>query len=64
LSLTPLSGGDIGTARGALPIVLQIAATRRGYARSRHALVWCSSDGPQRAALLLESAGRQETPST
>jgi len=45
--------GDVGTASGPLFVALAAAAHQRGYARWRRALLFCSSDGPERAALLL-----------
>jgi 3-oxoacyl-[acyl-carrier-protein] synthase-1 len=48
------SWGDVGAAWGALGCVLAVQAWRRRYARGPLALVCGSSDGGQRAAVLLE----------
>ena len=46
--------GDVGAASGLLCALLAVASARRGYAKGRHALVWASSDGSERAAIVLE----------
>ncbi len=45
--------GDVGAAGGILFTTLATAAHQRNYARWRRALLFCSSDGPERAAMLL-----------
>ncbi|MBI4566220.1 MAG: hypothetical protein HY716_16160 [Planctomycetes bacterium] len=45
--------GDVGAASGPLFVTLADAASRKGYARGPHALLWASSEGGERAALLL-----------
>ena len=47
--------GDVGAASGPLFINLAVAAALRGYAPGRHTLVWTSSEGGERSALLLQS---------
>jgi 3-oxoacyl-[acyl-carrier-protein] synthase-1 len=47
--------GDIGAASGAVLTTLAIAAWRRNYARGNRALVWTSSDGHERSAVVLEA---------
>jgi 3-oxoacyl-[acyl-carrier-protein] synthase-1 len=46
--------GDIGAASGLVLVAIATAAWQRNYARGNRCLVWASSDGPQRAAVLLE----------
>ncbi len=51
---TPVQGcGDLGAATGAVNIVRCMQAWRRGYAKGPRALVWGSSEGGLRAAVLL-----------
>ncbi|HYO59312.1 beta-ketoacyl synthase N-terminal-like domain-containing protein [Archangium sp.] len=53
--------GDVGAASGALLSILALRAWARGYARGPTALVWASSEGGLRGAVLLrraESEGR------
>jgi 3-oxoacyl-[acyl-carrier-protein] synthase-1 len=45
--------GDIGAATPGLHIAQAVTAMKRGYAPAGEALVWSSSDGGQRAALLV-----------
>jgi len=52
--------GDIGAASGLLLASLPIAAALRGYTSARRALLWCSSDGPERAAALLATGTAME----
>lgn len=51
--------GDIGAASGMLFAALAIEANRRGYAKGPRALLWASSPGGYRSALLLHQSGRQ-----
>jgi 3-oxoacyl-[acyl-carrier-protein] synthase-1 len=48
--------GDVAAAGGALHVMLAAAAINKGYARGPHALVWASSEGGDRAAVLLSAA--------
>lgn len=50
--------GDTGAASGALCLAWAATSMRKGYARTRQALVWGASDGPLRAGVVL--SGRQE----
>jgi 3-oxoacyl-[acyl-carrier-protein] synthase I len=50
--------GDMGAAWGALGCVLAVRAWARGYARGPRALVWASSDGGLRGAVVLQEPGR------
>jgi 3-oxoacyl-[acyl-carrier-protein] synthase-1 len=45
--------GDIGAASGLLFINLAISAWQRGYAKGSNVLIWTSSEGGERSALLL-----------
>lgn len=47
--------GDIGAASGLVLVAIATAAWQRNYARGNRCLVWASSDGPERAAVLLEN---------
>lgn len=47
--------GDVGAASGTVLIILAIEAWARNYARGNRALLWTSSDGSERAAVLLEN---------
>lgn len=47
------SCGDVGAAAGALALVACVQAFRRGHARGPRALVWGSSDGGLRTAVVL-----------
>ena len=49
--------GDVGAASGALLTVLAVAGWQRGYARGPHALLWASSEGGLRAAVVVQRAG-------
>jgi 3-oxoacyl-[acyl-carrier-protein] synthase-1 len=46
--------GDTGAASGILDAAWAVTALRKGYARTDSALVWGGSDGPLRAAALLQ----------
>ena len=46
--------GDVGAASGPLFIVLAVTAAVKGWAKGKRYLIWCSSEGGQRAALMLE----------
>jgi 3-oxoacyl-[acyl-carrier-protein] synthase-1 len=46
--------GDVGAATGALNCILATRAWARGYAKGPRALVWCSSEGGLRSAVVLE----------
>jgi 3-oxoacyl-[acyl-carrier-protein] synthase-1 len=48
--------GDVAAAGGALHVMLAAAAINKGYARGPHAMVWASSEGGDRAAVLLSAA--------
>jgi len=48
--------GDMAAAGGALHVMLAAAAINKGYARGPHSLVWASSEGGDRAAVLLSAA--------
>ena len=48
-----LSFGDTGAAAGAVGVCVAIRAFARGYARGNSALVWLSSEGEAKGALLL-----------
>jgi 3-oxoacyl-[acyl-carrier-protein] synthase-1 len=50
--------GDVGAATGALNLILSTQAWQRGHATGQHALVWGSSEGGLRTAVLLERAPR------
>ena len=50
--------GDMGAAWGALGCTLAVRAWARGYARGPRALVWGSSDGGLRGAVVLQQLGR------
>lgn len=52
------SWGDVGAASGALNLVLCTQAWQRGYATGDNALVWGSSEGGLRSAVLLGRAPR------
>ena len=54
LELAAHSWGDVGAAAGALGCVLAVRAWARDYAHGPRALVWGSSDGGLRSAVLLE----------
>ena len=45
--------GDLGAATGCVLLSIAIASWQRDYARGDRCLIWCSSDGPERAAVLL-----------
>lgn len=45
--------GDVGAASGPLFACLAVAAGQRGYAEGPHALLWASSEGGARSAVLL-----------
>ncbi len=47
--------GDIGAAGGPLFVALAATAHQRNYARWRRALLFCSSDGPERTAILFSA---------
>jgi 3-oxoacyl-[acyl-carrier-protein] synthase-1 len=47
--------GDVGAASGPLFAMLAVVAARKGYAKGRRSLLWTSSEGGQRGALLLEA---------
>jgi 3-oxoacyl-[acyl-carrier-protein] synthase-1 len=49
--------GDVGAASAPLGCVLAAAAWQRGYARGPRALVWASSNGGLRGAVVLENDG-------
>lgn len=49
--------GDLGAATGAFLVALVSRAFQRGYAPAERCLLWTSSDGPERAALMLRRAG-------
>ena len=53
--------GDVGTASGILFVALAAAAHQRRYARWRRALLFCSSDGPECAAMLLTAPPTSES---
>jgi len=46
--------GDIGAASGSVLACLAIAAWQRNYARGDYSLIWTSSDGKERSAMLLK----------
>lgn len=48
--------GDVGAASGPLFACLAIEASRRGYDKGPHPLLWASSEGGHRTAVLLTSA--------
>lgn len=52
--------GDLGAASGPAFAGLAIAAARRGYAKGSRALLWTSSEGGERSALILEVLAREE----
>jgi 3-oxoacyl-[acyl-carrier-protein] synthase-1 len=48
--------GDLGAATGGVLVALALAAFRRGYAPSPHAILWASSEGALRGAARIEAA--------
>jgi 3-oxoacyl-[acyl-carrier-protein] synthase-1 len=53
--------GDVGAASGPLYASLAVASGRRGYMRGPHTMLWASSEGGDRAAVVVELApGRLE----
>jgi 3-oxoacyl-[acyl-carrier-protein] synthase I len=48
------SWGDVSAAFGPLAIMLAAIAGQKQYAKGQHALIWASSEGGERAAVLLE----------
>ena len=50
--------GDVGAASGALNLVLATQAWQRMYARGPHAMVWGSSEGGLRSAVLLSESAK------
>jgi hypothetical protein len=51
------SWGDVGCATGPLLVQLALAAFARGYSVGRYSVAWAASEGPERAAVLIQSAG-------
>jgi len=58
-SIATSSWGDVGAASGALGCILAARAWARDYAKGPRALVWGSSEGGLRAAVVLEQAKRR-----
>ena len=52
--------GDVGAASGPLFIALAVTAGRRGWAKGARYLIWSSSEGGQRAAVVLELNRQQQ----
>jgi len=48
--------GDVGAATGTLLVTLAVQAAERSWLRGSNVLIWSSSDGPERAALLLRAS--------
>ncbi len=47
--------GDVGAAAGVVLVAMAITMFGRGWSAGPHALVWCSSDGGDRAALVVSA---------
>lgn len=51
--------GDVGAASGPLFIALAVTAGKRGWAKGNRYMIWNSSEGGERAVVLLELNGKR-----
>lgn len=52
--------GDVGAASGSLYLHLVIAAAEKGYSKGPYTLLWASSEGGERSAVLVQTSANKE----